>query len=167
VGLYEFLRAQPRDVLIASLDEEVDFVPVFAGRSILVGFEYSIPYHLGYYRPFTERVTALMLAQYSPDLARLQEFLRAYRVTYVLLDPTELRRDTALKDAWLAQFETVTGVQSSMKSGAKPILDRLVRPCTVLQDGRLYLIDAACILNANPADAAKLPPFDKGDADKQ
>ena len=57
--LYEFFQKQPKDIMIASLSLEADNLPTFAQRSVLVSREYAIPYHMGFYRPFRQRVIDL------------------------------------------------------------------------------------------------------------
>ena len=46
VAFYDFLAAQPKETLIATLDDEADNIPSFSARSVLVAREYSLPYHL-------------------------------------------------------------------------------------------------------------------------
>ncbi|NBD18335.1 MAG: hypothetical protein GVY04_20035 [Cyanobacteria bacterium] len=55
-NLYQFLQQQPQDSLVASVIEEINNIPVFAKRSILIGGEgYPVPYHLGYYQKIQAR----------------------------------------------------------------------------------------------------------------
>ncbi|MDR9403122.1 MAG: hypothetical protein RI580_06755, partial [Halothece sp. Uz-M2-17] len=63
--LYQFLQDEPVDSLVASLAAEANFLPTFAQRSILVGSEYAIPYHWGYYQQFRQRTLDLISAQYT------------------------------------------------------------------------------------------------------
>jgi len=53
-----------------------DNLPTFFS-SILVGREYAIPYHLGYYRQFRQRMLALIRAQYSLDLVAVQTLIQS------------------------------------------------------------------------------------------
>src|SRR5262249_22542700 len=48
-GLYQYLQLQPSNALIATLSVQSDLLPSLARRSVLTGYEYGIPYHLGYY----------------------------------------------------------------------------------------------------------------------
>jgi hypothetical protein len=59
---------------------------IFSHRSILVGSEYAIPYHLGYYRQIRQRATDLISAQYSHDFTEIKSFIQKYRVNFWLLD---------------------------------------------------------------------------------
>jgi len=81
-ALYEFFQSS-LDILIASLAEEANnhrhFPTVDFGRQ-----EYAIP-QVGYYRQFRQRID-LIRAQYSPDLAQVQNLLRTYGVDFWLLE---------------------------------------------------------------------------------
>ncbi len=147
--LYFFLRSQPTDILIASLDSEADFVPVFSQRSILVGREYAIPYQLGYYHQVSARAVELIRAQYSPRLDEMQGFIRRYEVTYLMLDRSALTSKYVELDRWIRQFEPETGVVRAIKGGQKPALAALMRRCSAFQTGRIVLLDAECILQAH------------------
>jgi len=85
-ALYEFFATRPKNIMVASLSREADNIPVFAQRSILVGREYSLPYHLGYFRQIQQRVHDLTRALGSSDPKALRRFVRAYRVDYILLE---------------------------------------------------------------------------------
>ena len=80
--LYDFFREQPDDILIASLEEEANLLPTFAQRSILLGREYAIPYQVGYYTQFRQRVIDLIVAQYSSDLIDVKSFIQKYGVDF-------------------------------------------------------------------------------------
>ncbi|NJN29304.1 MAG: hypothetical protein HC824_01645 [Synechococcales cyanobacterium RM1_1_8] len=103
-ALYGFLQAQPRDIVIASLSEAANNLPSFAQRSILVGSEYAIPYHWGYYQGFRERAIATLTAQYSPDLEILQGTIRQYGIDFWLLDAQSFNPEALTSNAWLRAF---------------------------------------------------------------
>ncbi len=85
-ALYKFFQQQPKDILIASISEEVNYLPTFSQRSILIGREYAIPYHFGYYTKFRQRVVDLTQAQYSQNLSDVKAFIQKYKVDFWLLD---------------------------------------------------------------------------------
>lgn len=62
-SLYEFLAEQPKDILVASLSDEANNLPTFAQRSILVSWEHSFPYQVGYDEIIRPRVMDLIRAQ--------------------------------------------------------------------------------------------------------
>src|SRR5205085_2306481 len=64
-ALLDFLRAQPNECLIATLDQIGDNIPALTRHSIFVSAEHAIPYHLAYYREIRERGQALVRAHFS------------------------------------------------------------------------------------------------------
>ena len=145
--LYEFFAQQPKDILIASLAEEANNLPTFAQRSILVGSEYAIPYHTGYYQQFRQRVLDLIQAQYSPNLAEVQEFIAKYHIDFWLLDSAAFTSEYLVKNEWLQQFQPVTKeAQIRLEQGTIPALVSLRERCLVFQTGGLVVLGAKCIV---------------------
>jgi hypothetical protein len=163
-ALYEFFQQQPKDITIASLAQEANNLPTFAQRSILTGREYALPYHQGYYKELRQRTVDLIAAQYTPDLAKLQDFIRQYGVDFWLIEQESFKTYYVKDDFWLRQYEPqVSGAIATLESGRKPALAKLRRRCSVLRSDRLLVaglklekreagsvevLDAACLLAA-------------------
>lgn len=143
--LYRFLQQQPIETRIASLSETGDNIPTFAGRSILTGKEYAVPYHLGYYQAFRERLLQTITAQYSPDAETIRRFLATYRVQFWLVDRAAFQVDY-LDDSWLKQYpEAVQPAVQNLRSGrALPIQTALDR-CGAVQGDTWVLLKADCL----------------------
>jgi len=103
-ALYEFFQKQPKDILIASLAEEANNPPTFSQRSILVGRKYAILIRC-YYRQFRQRTIDLIRAQYSPDLAQVQNLLRTYGVDFWLLDRAAFTTEYVANNQWIRQYQ--------------------------------------------------------------
>ncbi|MEQ9623141.1 hypothetical protein [Coleofasciculus chthonoplastes] len=145
--LYEFFQQQPKDSKIASLVEEANNLPTFAQRSILVGREYAIPYHWGYYRQFRQRMSDLIEAQYSPDLAIVQEFIKKYGIDFWLLPTTLLTAESITNDSWLMQYQPAANQAiAKLEAGKQPVLDLLRTDCAVWETPGLMVLEAECIL---------------------
>ncbi|MEO1519142.1 MAG: hypothetical protein AAFU78_00010 [Cyanobacteria bacterium J06633_2] len=143
--LYEFLKTQPADTLVASVAEDVNNIPVFAQRPILVGREYAIPYHLGFYSVFHDRAVDLLRAQYSPDPEVAIAVIQAYGIDYWLLDQKAYDSDY-LEDNWTRQY--ISDLEAAMDDGPNntpPALAESISPCLVMQQNPLLLLDAHCI----------------------
>jgi hypothetical protein len=163
-ALYEFFRQQPKDILIASLTQEVNNLPTFAQRSILTGREYALPYHQGYYKELRQRTVDLIAAQYTPDLAKLQRFVRQYGVDFWVVEQESFKTYYVKDDFWLRQYEPeVSGAIAVLEQGQKPALAKLRKRCSVLRSDRLgveglkvekretgqvEVLDAGCLLAA-------------------
>jgi hypothetical protein len=146
-ALYQFFVQQPKNIRIASLADEAGNLPTFARRSVLVANEYAIPYHVGYYRQFRQRVLDLIQAQYTPSLSLLKQEITQHKIDFWLLDPTQLSAEALAKSRWLRQFQPVTDqALARLQAGQMPALQRAIVPCTVFQAEPLRVLSADCIL---------------------
>ncbi|MBW4689799.1 MAG: hypothetical protein KME40_33100 [Komarekiella atlantica HA4396-MV6] len=147
-ALYQFLQQQPKDSLIATLSDEADNIPTFAQRSILVGREYALPFHLGYYSQIRQRTTDLIHAQYSQELTTAKELIQKYGVNFWLLESTAFKPEYLTEKTWLKSFQPAfTEALSSLKRETTPALARLTKQCSILETERFTLLKADCIMN--------------------
>jgi len=145
-ALYEFLHKQPKDSLIATLSNEANNIPSFAQRSILVSAEYALPFHLGYYRQIRQRTLALIHAQYSQDLATVQQFIQTYGINFWLLDRATFTPSYLLDKSWLKSFQPAFAeAVKSLSQGSLPVLAGLTKRCSVLETEQLVVLSATCI----------------------
>ena len=84
--LYQFIKQQPKDTLIASITEEADNIASFTNRSVLSSQEHAIPYHLGYFVPLRQRIFNLIEAQYTTNPALVKEFIKRYGIDLWLIE---------------------------------------------------------------------------------
>lgn len=150
-SLYTYLAQQPETTLVASLSEEVNNLPTFARRSILTGSEYAVPYHLGYYRQFRQRVLELIQAQYSPDIATVRQLIQKYRITHWLLDRGAFEVEFVAQNGWLRQYQPTTAQAiANLRQGNTPALQGRIDRCKVLETEGLILLQASCLLADTP-----------------
>ncbi|MGL6340853.1 MAG: hypothetical protein ACRC80_17150, partial [Waterburya sp.] len=150
VELYQFLQQQPKDVLIATLSSEGDFIPSFAQRSVLVAEEYSIPYHLDYYQPIRQRTQNLIKAQYSSNQEEVNQFIKQYGIDLWLLDKNTFTTQYLQKNSWLKQFQPETQQAITyLKSTQKPLLATKTKQCRIFQTAKLELLDSQCLITNN------------------
>ncbi|OCQ91433.1 hypothetical protein BCD67_23775 [Oscillatoriales cyanobacterium USR001] len=150
--LYKFFQQQPKDILIASLSEEVSFLPSFSQRSILVGREYGIPYHIGYYRQFKQRAIELIRAQYSPDITVVKNLINKYGIDFWMLEKNALTLNYVEKYGWLKNFDSTSTVIAELKQGKTPALKEYMERCTVFQNDSLLVLKASCIAKYDSKD---------------
>ncbi len=145
--LYDYLQQQPKNIVVASLIKEADNLPSFGKRSVLVSREYAIPYQLGYYQQFSDRVRALIQAQYSSDSAILKNTIEKYQITHWLIEKHSFDLEYVQKNRWLKQFqpEQQTAI-SNLTSEQVPLILANRAACTVLETGDLMLLDTKCFL---------------------
>lgn len=149
--LYQFLAQQPPDIQVASLALEANNIPTFAKRSILVGSEYALPYHQGYYAEIKQRANDLIEAQYSSNLEQVQNFIEKYEIDFWLLDSQALTLEYVTKNHRIAQLNAsaATEVQFKMRNGNIPALLNMQKSCQVLDINDLVLLDAKCLSKWN------------------
>jgi hypothetical protein len=148
--LYEFFAQQPKDILIASLSEEANNLPTFSRRSILMGREYYIPYHKGYYQQIRQRFFELIRAQYSQNLAEAQNLIRQYGVDFWLLDREWSTAQYLHNNGWFRRFQLIKEEVAALQQGKVPALLGVVEQCTVFQTKDLVVLQADCIVKASP-----------------
>lgn len=150
--LYEFFQDQPKDALIASLEEEADNLPIYSHRSTLVGNEYAIPFHVGYYRQIHQRATDLIRAQYSQDLVESKNFIQKYGVDFWLLDRAAFTSEYLAQDnsrnLWLRQFSPTKEALDRLEQGKIPALADFMKRCSVFESENLVVLQAKCITKA-------------------
>ena len=149
--LYQFLQEQPKDVVIATLSSEGDFIPSLAQRTVLTGSEYSIPYHWDYYQQIRQRTRDLIQAQYTPSQAKLEQFINQYQIDLWLIKRTAFTPKYLNQNDWLGQFHSAipqSEKESALNSGKhldQPAIGDKIDACTIFQTTDFYLLDAKCI----------------------
>lgn len=151
--LYQFLRQQLPNSLVATLSTEADFIPSLAGRSVLVAEEYAIPYHQGYYQAIRQRVKDLIAAQYSPNKESLIDFLNRYQPDFWLLDNSAFTSNYLDQNQWLKQFQPETNqALNQLQSGQRIYLERFLEPvsdrCIVFTSEQHTLLDPNCLVHS-------------------
>lgn len=147
--IYQYLAQQPKDILVASLSTEVNNIPAFSQRSILVGDEFALAYHPAYYNQIKQRTIDLLQAQYSPELKVLQSFIRQYNVDYLLLDHNAFTAQYLLAKNWLINSSWKEETQQAiaqLKSEYSPALREINPSCSVISTKTLNLLESSCIL---------------------
>ncbi len=144
--LYQFLQQQPKDISIASLTKEADFIPSLAKRSVLVAEEYSIPYHLDYYQQIRQRTKDLIAVQYSDNLVEIKNFIQKYNIDFWLLDKNAFTVNYLQNNNWLRQFksETETAI-AFLQEDKQPALLTKIDNCSIFSDINLVLMHTKCI----------------------
>jgi hypothetical protein len=144
--LYKFFQEQPKDILIASIAAETDYLPTFGQRSVFVAKEYAVPYQKGYYSRYRQRVSDLIRAQYTPERAVLQSFIDNYGVDLWMLDRKALTLDYVENYDWINDFDSTPQALVSLKQGKIPALASAMTSCAVFQNEIVVVLDASCIV---------------------
>ncbi|MEO1763845.1 MAG: hypothetical protein AAFR83_18190, partial [Cyanobacteria bacterium J06629_18] len=139
----------------------------FAQRSILVGREYAIPYHLGYYNKFRQRVIDLTQAQYSDNLDDVKAFIQKYGVDFWLLEsgifsPEYIKTNSFLKQYYRSNLnqdklvQITKNIHQNLEQGNIPALSKTVVNCTAAKTSKFVVLDTKCIVNQRTANSYQL-----------
>ncbi len=143
-----YLRAQPKDILVAGASADVDSVPTFARRRILVGRKHALPYHLGYYGELRERIEALIDAYYAESPSEVADFAARYGVDVFLVNRAAFEPTTAGR-VWAypnADWEPFTSaISDRFQRSNRFALLRLADRCAAVEDGEIAVVPAACL----------------------
>ena len=146
-ALYQFFQQQPKDIKIASLAKEADNLPTFSQRSILVSREYAIPYQLGYYKPFSQKVRDLITAQYSNDSRVVKQFIRQYNISFWLIEDKSFTPEYVKKNRWLKQYRAeYNRAVSHLENNQNSFVATYKDTCQVFSTAKFTVIDAQCLL---------------------
>jgi hypothetical protein len=146
--IYRFLATQPQQTLVASLSREVDNVPAFSQRSVLISRELALPYHPLFYDIMQQRSRDLLRAHYSPQLSDVQAVLQTYGIDYVLIDQQFATPDYLLQQDWLlhSSFQSIVlAVIEQLRQSTVPALTQVINRCQAVSEDNLILVKAACI----------------------
>jgi len=145
--LYQFLRSQPKDTLVATLSDEANNIATFAQRSVLFSREHSLPFHLGYYNQIRQRIIDVIEAQYSSDLTLAKRAIDQYQIKFWLLEKNTFTPEFLQKADWLESFQPAytDALKNLEKASALSKLSR----CSVFNSDRFTLLDAACIKSSS------------------
>jgi len=144
-----YLRDQPKDLLVAAVPHDADWVPAMTGRRILVAREYALAYHPGYYGEVRQRMEDLIDAYYDEGTKRLAGLVERYGVDFFLVDHEAFNAFTVGK-AWggreFAPFHLT--IAARLNRPRRYALQDLVRDCAVVDDGAVALVPATCLAGA-------------------
>ncbi len=147
--LYEFLQQQPKDSLIASLSSEANNLPTFALRSVLVAPEYAIPYHTGYYAEFSQRTKDLIRAQYTPNLAEMQQFILKYGIDFWLIEKSAFTPDYLAKNEWIQQYQPeATEAIAQLDLETPAAVANFIESCAAFKTGDFVLLSTKCMMDS-------------------
>ncbi|MEL6160335.1 MAG: hypothetical protein AAFR18_14080 [Cyanobacteria bacterium J06627_32] len=148
-SIYDHISQSPKDSMIASLVREVnDNVPAFSKRSVLVGREFVLPYHVDFYGAMRQRMRDLVTAQYSPALSEVQTFIDAYGIDLWILAREFTDADYLNQQDWLLlslERRAVITADKGLEDGVKPALVRIIPQCETFSSEDLIVLDAGCI----------------------
>ncbi|GFE68910.1 hypothetical protein [Chroococcus sp. FPU101] len=150
--IYHFFASKPKDILIASLTPDTSNLPAFAQRSVLFSTEFALPIHPVYYNQMQQKAIDLIQAQYSSNLADIQNLIKKYGIDYLMIEPTFFNSDYLLQRKWLINSsfnDIVLKTTAKLKQNQLPALTQVINLCSVKTTEKLIVLDAECITKKN------------------
>ena len=140
-ALYQFFLKQPTTIRIASLSDEVDNLPTFCHRSIIIGAECAVPFHPAYYLPLRDRGLQIARAQYSAEPAVVYQCARDQQIDFWLLDRKAFSRKYWHKSRLLRQLRlSAPGEDLGVVSGPTPVLQQPPIAAIAYQDAHYIVL---------------------------
>ncbi|MEM9978563.1 MAG: hypothetical protein AAF808_13135 [Cyanobacteria bacterium P01_D01_bin.2] len=151
--IYSYLQTQPQTALVASLDYEADYIPIFAKRSTLIAPEYATPFHLGYYRQMRQRGRDLLRTHYTSNRAAIKTFVERYGIDFWLVNKAAFEPGyLSHHDYWHHNYPALTQIAIEQLNGGRvSLLQTRVRHCSVVETDRFWLASTPCLLDKQAA----------------
>jgi hypothetical protein len=148
--LYKFFAQQPKDILIASLADEANNLPVFAKRSILVGWRFQSPFKRDFHNKFRQRALDLIQAQYDLALDRVKGFIQKYGIDFWLVERNAFSADyitgNSMNQRWIRQFKPATSEATArLKQGIVPALAKVMNRCSAFETKNFVVVNTKCV----------------------
>lgn len=105
VELTRFVGTLPKDALIAGHPSDMDDIPLFSKRKVLVNKELSLPYYKGYYGEIRKRTFDLFSAYYSASPEEIIAFCKKYGVDYMVVNSKYFDKEAARGKIYYAPFD--------------------------------------------------------------
>ena len=137
------IDALPPGSTVAGLGNDMSFVPALTGRAALASVEHAIPYHLGYYGPFQQRLNDTLIAAATADPQVLAGFIGRYRITVFAAEP-ELLAQGKISPLYAGLLPTTFKAAQAALVRRPSVLQQLAPDCTLYR-GALVLLDGSCL----------------------
>jgi hypothetical protein len=142
--LTAYLRAQPKDILIAATPSEADFIPALAGRRVLASREHALAFHLGYYEQIRRRLLDQIEAYYTESPAQVADFAARYGVDLLVVNRLAYDK-RQYTEAWGGNFEPYTSMIPALLEGRRGFALRdVARRCQTLDSGPVVVVPTSC-----------------------
>lgn len=136
-ALSAFLRAAPKDSVLAGFSAPIETASAFSGSRVHFALELLIPYKRDYYRTIRDRVTGLGEAMASTNVLRIAAYLAEHGVTHLLIDA-----EPDMLNAWKANVSDLD--IDAIAAGQAALLD--ARPdCIAFRSEETTVIETACL----------------------
>lgn len=136
--LYSFLQTLPKNVLIAGHPSNMDFVPLFAKRKVLINEETSQPMYANFYPEIKKRTYDFFKVYYSESAIEIYNFCRKYNIEYFIVEKKHFSKDYFSKgEFYLSPFNEY--IHDLLKRRNKFALLCIPKSEIVFEDDSVYV----------------------------
>lgn len=96
--IYNFISTLPKDSLIVGYPKDLDCIPLFSKRSVLINDELNIPFAKNYYEKIKLRLIDLFIAYYSDNEQDIINLCKKYNITHILVNKERFSKDSLNKE---------------------------------------------------------------------
>ncbi|CAN5457022.1 hypothetical protein BH09SUM1_BH09SUM1_30910 [soil metagenome] len=140
-AIYDFLKAQPKDIIVAADPNFSDNITVFAQRKVLAKYELAHPWFKNYHRIVEERFHDYYTTIYTKDPQALIAFRDKYKADYLVWS-TDMISPGRYYSAPFAYEPFSTHVKNEIKfqAGGDYLLPKIWRDLVVSEGGGLVVL---------------------------
>ena len=144
-ALIAALKALPRDHVVAGFVPDLDFVPVFSGRSVLFTREHAVAYQKGYFLQMSARLEAMRDIFLTRDPAVFSAALAAYRIDWFLVGEENMHEGRILRPFRGFFGRELAYLEDTRLHQGPTVLVQRASSCTVAEIDAVLMLDAACL----------------------
>lgn len=141
-NLYRFISSLPKDIILSGHPRDIDEIPLFTQRKVLVTYELSNPHLVGYYNKIKERTFDFFDAYYTDNWRDVIDFCKEYSVDYLIVNRRHFSEEYIIKgEFYFEPFNTY--IKEKVKGTRDFVLDKAPLPGIVFKRDDVFVIDIA------------------------
>lgn len=139
----EGVKQLPPGALLAGPIPDMDDVPLFGRRAVLVSNEMVFPLHRRYYETIRRRLVDLTTAYFARDRATIRDFAGRYGVSHFVVVPEHYTAEGRRAFPVFRPYDRLLRLVDDRKHpwAGSPLLAAPERESVVFHDGRRWIVD--------------------------
>jgi hypothetical protein len=143
-SLYAYLRAQPKNTIVAADPFTADCIPIAARRPVVISRKLYQPWAVDYFRVIRERMFDTVDAYYGSSVGAVVKLRERYGADSFLV------RKGISRHPWLRMQPFSGEVRRLRRSVGAPAIQKLPERCVTWRGGRFELYDLRCLAAGEP-----------------
>lgn len=140
-SFYGFLGTIPNNVRLAGHPYDMDPIPLFAKKRVLIQYEASTAWYKSYYKETKKRTHDFFRAYYSHSISEIMIFMKENKVDYLLVNREHFTKDYLIKsDYYIEPFNNFIKKQVNVNKDDFALISEEIHKYVVFDDGEKYFI---------------------------